>query len=456
MTNDQRLHDRGSPYPASCGQPRNGCINRLQRVAAGVKMLALLQISDLGGLHGIFEVANAMRTTLVWFGVLGFLLLPGCGPKEAPKPPAQEQKVTEKTPPPPTGTRDLPVADSSTMEATDAAKDEAEGTTGQETPAANPYPYEQLVAEVGNKGLTEAYKQCEDELRANPTEGDLKMQRVYLLNTAGSMFMSRQNQKQALASFRAAFELAQQLVKDNPDPPEDYRQILAMVYYNGACARSLDGQADAAKEALGQAIAWGWSDIDAIKNDSDLANVRALTGFDADLANWAEQVQQVLAEKAREELAQGETFPFDLQVEDLTGAQIKLADYAGKVLIVDFWGTWCPPCRAEIPSFVKLQQQYGPQGLQIIGLSYENMEAEQAKTTVQEFIKSNGINYPCALGTEELQNQVPQFEAYPTTLFIDKTGKVRLKIVGMHEYSGLESLVKVLLAEPAETTPPAQ
>ncbi len=383
-----------------------------------------------------------MRTTIFWCGVLGFLLLPGCGPKEAPKTPAQEQQVTEVGPPPP------PI-----QPTTPATTGEAGKAAGEETPAVNPYPYEQLIADVGNEGLTDAYKQCEDELRENPTEGDLRMQKIYLLNTAGAMLMSRQNREQALTSFRAAFELAQQLVKDVPDPPDTYRQVLAMVYYNGACAQSLDGNADAAKATLEQAILWGWNDMEAIKNDSDLANVRALSGFDADLANWAEQARQAIVKAARDELAKGETFPFDFQIEDLTGTQIKLADYKGKVLIVDFWGTWCPPCRAEIPSFVKLQDQYGPQGFQMIGINYENMPADEAKAKVQEFATSNGINYPCAIGTEELQNQVPQFEAFPTTLFIDRTGKVRLKVVGSHDYGYLESLVQVLLEEPAAVAP---
>ena len=142
-------------------------------------------------------------------------------------------------------------------------------------------------------------------------------------------------------------------------------------------------------------------------------------------------------------------FTFDFSVTDVTGKSISLSELQGKVVIVDIWGTWCPPCRMEIPSFVKLQQIYGSQGLQIIGLNYEEPSApeEVQRQTVVDLIEELGINYPCALGTESIQAQIPSFEGYPTTIFIDKTGKVRAKVVGMHSFSELESQVKELLAE---------
>ncbi|MHB0960156.1 MAG: TlpA family protein disulfide reductase [Pirellulaceae bacterium] len=141
------------------------------------------------------------------------------------------------------------------------------------------------------------------------------------------------------------------------------------------------------------------------------------------------------------------TFSLDFALTDVEGEPLRLADYRGKVVIVDFWGTWCPPCREEIPSFVRLQETYGPQGLQIIGLTYERSEPESAAQTVREFMAANGINYPCALGTQEIRDQVPNFEGFPTTIFLDKTGQVRAKEVGLHDYEYLESIVTSLLAE---------
>ena len=153
-------------------------------------------------------------------------------------------------------------------------------------------------------------------------------------------------------------------------------------------------------------------------------------------------------------LNSGKTFPFDFALTDLSGQNISLTGYQGKVLIVDIWGTWCGPCKMEIPSFIKLQTEYGPQGFQMVGLNYEREKDEAAnKDAVTKYMQENGMNYPCAMGTEEIRQQVPDFIGFPTTLFIDRTGKVRGKVVGTHAYSFLEAMVKTLLAEAAP--PPA-
>lgn len=121
------------------------------------------------------------------------------------------------------------------------------------------------------------------------------------------------------------------------------------------------------------------------------------------------------------------------------------------MLIVDFWGTWCPPCRKEIPHFVELKSKYGKDGLEIVGLNYEG-DAATAKETIKKFAAENKMNYRCAVGDEATQKKVPNLQGYPTTLFIDRTGKVRLKVVGYHPMAELEAIVSLLLAEPA---PPA-
>ena len=156
-----------------------------------------------------------------------------------------------------------------------------------------------------------------------------------------------------------------------------------------------------------------------------------------------------LNQEAILDLEQGRSFPFDFAVRDITGRSHQLADYRGKVLIVDFWATWCPPCRREIPSFIKLQNQLGPNGLQVFGLNFEHESGLAAVDKVRRFVEANGINYPCALGTADIKSLVPGFRGYPTTLFIDRTGRVRLKIVGLHDYTYLETVARQLLGEPA-------
>lgn len=106
---------------------------------------------------------------------------------------------------------------------------------------------------------------------------------------------------------------------------------------------------------------------------------------------------------------------------------------------------------AEIPSFVKLQTKYADQGFQIIGLNYERAETEEEGIKlIRDFKEANKMNYPCLIGDTPTRTQVPGFRGYPTTLFIDRSGKVRMQFVGAHPYSRLESIVVALLAEPAK------
>jgi thiol-disulfide isomerase/thioredoxin len=132
---------------------------------------------------------------------------------------------------------------------------------------------------------------------------------------------------------------------------------------------------------------------------------------------------------------------------------VKLADYQGKLVIVDIWGTWCPPCRQEIPHFVQLKKDF-PDDLDIVGVNYEHGDPEEAVPKIVDFVKETGINYTCVIGDDATREQIPEFRGFPTTLFVDRTGKVRLKVVGYHPYDKLRTYIDALLAE-GEESPPA-
>ena len=143
-----------------------------------------------------------------------------------------------------------------------------------------------------------------------------------------------------------------------------------------------------------------------------------------------------------------ESFAFDFKLEDTEGNTVSKADFAGKVIIADIWGTWCPPCREEIPHFVELQKEYCDKGLQIVGLTDEkNDDKEEALSSIRAFTETQPVNYPLLLVNRETISQVPDFRGYPTTIFIDRKGEVRLKVVGYTEKSELEAIVKRLLDE---------
>lgn len=216
------------------------------------------------------------------------------------------------------------------------------------------------------------------------------------------------------------------------------------VLYNEACAYATSQKNKEALAALKESLDGGFADFDLIGNDADFAELRKLPEF----AKIVEAARKVYQEKQKDqiksELASNKPFDFDFKLDSVEGKKVQLADYKGKLLIVDFWGTWCPPCRKEIPHFVSLLEKYEKSGLRIVGINYEGDPAG-AVEKIKAFASSNGIKYPCLIGDEATQKQVPEFRGYPTTLFVDGSGVVRLKIVGYHSQEHLETIVQLLL-----------
>jgi len=124
---------------------------------------------------------------------------------------------------------------------------------------------------------------------------------------------------------------------------------------------------------------------------------------------------------------------------DLSGRPVSLADYRGKVVILDFWATWCPPCKKEIPDFIDLQSQYGPHGVQIVGIALDEPDK------VKAFAQQNGINYPVLLGNEAITVTYGGIEGIPTTFVIDKKGKIVNRFEGFRPRSVFEAEIKKLL-----------
>jgi thiol-disulfide isomerase/thioredoxin len=130
-----------------------------------------------------------------------------------------------------------------------------------------------------------------------------------------------------------------------------------------------------------------------------------------------------------------------LDLKDVEGRALRLSDYKGKVVLLNFWATWCAPCRAEMPDLVKWQREYKSKGLQVIGVTYPPIELTEAR----EFIKSIGVNYPVALGDEQTKAMFDEGETLPVTVVIDKKGMVREVIQGIIFPEEFEQKVKPLL-----------
>lgn len=133
----------------------------------------------------------------------------------------------------------------------------------------------------------------------------------------------------------------------------------------------------------------------------------------------------------------------DFTLTSTDGKEIKLSDFRGKVVVVDFWATWCPPCKAEIPDFIKLYSRYRSDGFQMLGVSLD----EGGLKDVVPFMKDYGMNYPVVLGTEEVVSAYGGIRGIPTTFVIDKNGYVRGSFEGFRQASVFENLVKQFLSE---------
>jgi cytochrome c biogenesis protein CcmG/thiol:disulfide interchange protein DsbE len=127
---------------------------------------------------------------------------------------------------------------------------------------------------------------------------------------------------------------------------------------------------------------------------------------------------------------------------DLGGRPLSLRAYRGKVVLLNFWATWCAPCLAEMPRFAAWQTQYGQAGLQVIGISMDD-DATAARTTYARL----RINYPVSMGDEHLGERYGGVLGLPVTFLIDRRGQVRERIQGETDLHALESRVSALLRE---------
>jgi peroxiredoxin len=131
----------------------------------------------------------------------------------------------------------------------------------------------------------------------------------------------------------------------------------------------------------------------------------------------------------------------DWQLRDVNGKPVNLADFKGRLVVLNFWATWCPPCRQEIPGFVALQRKYQDKGLVIIGVSLD----QQGPGVVKPFIGRFGVNYPVVMGNGQIVSDYGGVEAIPTTFIIDRQGKVVTVHQGFTDNATFEAEIRSLL-----------
>jgi peroxiredoxin len=130
-------------------------------------------------------------------------------------------------------------------------------------------------------------------------------------------------------------------------------------------------------------------------------------------------------------------------LQDLNGKPVSLSDFKGKVIVLDFWATWCPPCVMEIPHFIELYEQYKDQGFAMVGISLDS----QGVSVVKSFVRKYQVNYPILMTDGQVDKAYGGITYIPTTFVIDSAGNIRQKYIGYQEKAVFETDIKALLAE---------
>jgi len=127
---------------------------------------------------------------------------------------------------------------------------------------------------------------------------------------------------------------------------------------------------------------------------------------------------------------------------DLQGHQVSSSDLRGKVVLIDFWATWCQPCKQEMPGYQRLLDRYASRGFTVVGLKFDTMMDMEDPIV---FAKKIGVRYPLAVAADELRQKFGGIEGLPTTMLYDRQGTLWKKVVGFEYTNAIESELKPLL-----------
>ena len=368
---------------------------------------------------------------------------------------AEDKKPTDEAKP--EATEEKPAGESAAKE---NPKDEPVAEKKAKVSVRAAFQAAQKAFQEGNQ--QKAVEELEKAVPDNPEDQNLLLNLAALCQQVGKNGGAEPD----YSYFKKSADYLRQALKADPKLQENpnIAQLANGIYYNEACALSKEDKTAEALKSLEAAIGSGYDDLAALEKDEDLVAVRAVPDF-ADFLTKArttiEENKKLALERKKKEieelLASNKPFDFTFDLTDIEGNAISKADLKGKVAIIDVWGTWCPPCRMEIPHFVELQTKFKEAGLEIVGLNEERgKKGDAANELIKEFHKENNMNYRCALISDEVMTQIPNFQGFPTTLFLDRNGVVRAKLVGYNEMAALELIVTTLLEEKAEGAAPAE
>lgn len=239
----------------------------------------------------------------------------------------------------------------------------------------------------------------------------------------------------------------------NPAYPRPAIAGLAPLLMSEARGHAARNDGVAAQQSIQLALEWGLVDFEEIYEDETL--VACPTGDQ--IKRLVSERQKIYEQQVRTGVAAAvrefRAFPFDFSLPTLGEHRRAKSHFAGKLTVVDIWGTWCKPCRASLPHLARLQSEYASRGVQIVGIAMEQQPTvAEIQVSLREFVAEHGITYEILVGNDAVMEQLPGGGQLPTLLFLDEAGRVRFATSGYRDYTQLKTIVEQLLNEtPAPT-----
>lgn len=298
--------------------------------------------------------------------------------------------------------------------------------------------------------LNEIIKVVNEERRSKKYDGQQDAElSFYFMQALGKLSAATMKINERVSAKIRIYEgqIASNL-KENPGFPRNALEALGLPMVSMAQGYAIRHNQTLAFGSLGKAVDVGFGDFDLILKDPLINRLENEGAIEELVGDLKVRYKRAIANWSRTVLAEFQSFQFNFDVADIEGGRLRNSDFGGKVIVLDMWATWCPPCRKGIPHFIELQKNYGSQGVAVFGVSMDNPnDPHSALSTVKDFVAEQKFNYPCALGDHSFSQQVPGKQILPTTIFIDQYSNVRYIARGFHDYTKLEAITKALASE---------
>ena len=244
--------------------------------------------------------------------------------------------------------------------------------------------------------------------------------------------------------YRSQAKVAANLRK-NPSFPQVSLALLARHTMANAYANAFAKDEAKTIASLNAAFDAGFTDYELLMDHefiTDMKSAKVKSLIDTRLAAYKKELKAW----AHKSVSDFKTFDFKFDVADIDAGRIRNSDYRGRILVLDLWATWCQPCREAIPHFVKLDEKFRNNNVDVVGISMDSPDNPvKSMKVVRKFVDDNGVEYAVAMGNRSVLNQLAPGQKLPTVLFIDTEGQVRYIAEGPHNFCQLSAITDELL-----------